>query len=357
LTTEDRTRTGTDLLAALALGACAFALYALSLQSSYWSDGRLLMTWVQHDEWRHYHVAYLPLAHGFQSLLGDCYGGDPERPLLWLSASSTAVAVGWTHLAARAWGAGSLASALCAGALATAPGVWFYATCVELHAPHLAAAAAVTWWCARALRGGSGGALAPALMFLTLFATHAGGALWLPALSALALRSGARWRLPRDAWLALALGLLALWGWFVVTRGLPSGRLFASQALVGALLDWRPGALWTEFAEPAALLASVGLIGLCACAPTRWFPLLVLVPFLIVVPGFGYAERGAYFSGAWPLLACGVALGIARAGARAGDRAAAAARRHAVRRLPRAHRAGALHARIRRGLGARVPRS
>jgi hypothetical protein len=309
-----------DALVAFALGACALALYAISFQHSYWSDGRLLMTWVEARITHHYHAAYLPLAHLFQYVLGPFYDGDPERPLLWLSASSTALAVGWTFLAARACGAGRSAAALGAGALATAPSVWFYATCVELHGPHLAVAAIVTTWLARAYASGrwGRGAVAPALAFLALYATHVGAALWLPALALVALRGGERWSWPRGAWLALLLGGAALVAWIAFTRELPSSRRFAAEAAVGALLDWKPATLWTEFVLPASLLALIGLPGLLLCAPARadrrltWraCAACAVLPYLFVVPGFAYAERGAYFAGVWPLLACGVALAL-----------------------------------------------
>lgn len=312
--TSQRASRGADAAAALALAACAFVLYALSFQHSYWSDGRLLMTWVETGVQRHYHVGYLPLAHAYARLL-ETACGDVERALLWLSASCTALAVGWTFLAARALGTGRFAAALAAGALATAPGVWFYATCVELHAPHLLAAAGATWWCARATRGARDGALVPALWFLALFATHVGGALWLPALCTLALRSGERWTWPRDGWLALLLGLAFLGAWYAWTRDLPSGRVFAAQALVGAVEAWRPIALWSEWLEPASLLATLGLGGVVLCGPPRWraLALWVLVPYLVIVPGFAYEERGAYFAGTWPVLACGAALALERA--------------------------------------------
>ncbi|TAJ14203.1 MAG: hypothetical protein EPO68_12820 [Planctomycetota bacterium] len=306
---------GADVVAALALGACAFALYALSFQHAYWSDGRLLMAWVDAGVQRHYHVGYLPLAHLFARVLEPLSGGDVERPLLWLSASCTALAVAWTYLAARELGVGALAAGLCAGALATAPGTWFYATCVELHAPHLAVAAAATWWCARALQREREGALVPALWFLALFATHIGGALWLPALCAVALRREGRFGWPRDAWLALVAGLAFLAAWYAWTRELPSGRLFAAQAVMGAVEAWRPAALWTEWLEPACLLATLGLAGFVACATPRWraFALWLVVPYLAIVPGFAYEERGAYFAGTWPALACGVGLALDRA--------------------------------------------
>jgi hypothetical protein len=308
---------GADAVAALALGACAFALYALSFQHAYWSDGRLLMAWVDAGIQRHYHVGYLPLAHLFARVLESLSDGDVERPLLWLSAACTALAVAWTYLAARALGVGMLAAGLCAGALATAPGTWFYATCVELHAPHLAVAAAATCWCAHAARREHGGALVPALWFLALFATHVGSALWLPALCVLALRRDGRLGWPRDAWIAIAAGLGFLWAWYAWTRELPSGRLFAAQAVVGAVRAWRPAALWTEWLEPACLLATLGVAGLVLCAPrgSSWRALAscLVIAYVVVVPGFAYEERGAYFAGVWPVLACGVGLALDRA--------------------------------------------
>jgi len=58
--------------------------------------------------------------------------------------------------------------------LLSAPLVWFYATCVELHTPHLLVAALCAWWYARASRDGTLGQSAwpPVLCLVGLFLTH-----------------------------------------------------------------------------------------------------------------------------------------------------------------------------------------
>lgn len=319
-----------DALIASALAACALALYALTQQRAYWSDGRLLMTWIENDVWIHYHLGYLPLAHAAQRVLGGLYGGDPERPLLWLSALCSALAVAASYLAARAFGARRASALAAAALLASAPVAWFYATCVEVHAPHLLASALAALALARARRAGRWGAsaLLPTVCFLLLFVTHLAGVLLLPALALIVLRGSGRWRWAPHSGLAIALGLAVLAAWNWLTRELPAGRVFAAEALASGIERWSWRGLWSEFALPQLALLALGALGF-ACAPREGaqlslgaFGLALLLPSALLVPGFGYEERGAYAIALAPFLACAAGLALDWTAARAGEAAA-----------------------------------
>lgn len=299
------------------------ALYTLGYQSAYWSDGRPLLDLVARGSWVYHHLAYLPVAQLFYRALQPVFGMDPERSLALLSALASAAAVWGVWRAARSAGLGTRSALGAALFLATTPSVIFYATTIEVHPLQLLVSAlglnaAVREWRSERERPD---ALLPAVLAVALVATHTVGVLALPCLALFALRRGGRWQRPRRLAPALILLLLAGLGWWLSLgeSEAVSGR--AHAALLGTLAKWSPSFLlseWAKWCSVVSVLAAVAGVKLWRSRAQSRDLLLytsaIVLPFLIVLPGWQVAERGGYLTPLLPLLALGAAFGLRAVG-------------------------------------------
>jgi hypothetical protein len=242
-----------------------------------------------------------------------------KESLFVLSATASALALAFFFLAARARGVRRSSAFFGSALVATAPVVWFFATCIEVHPLQLAVAAATVWWAVSALGGQSGAApsaLPAAFLLCGLVGTHMTGALWAPALAVGLFRGEGCWRRPRR--LVPSLVVLAVFAgcWIRVTAR-ASGGSFAEYGIETVLTEaWRPALFWREALAPGGVLVPLALLGAWSAyrrAPHAWsgaLPLSALVLVLTFVP-FAFtvtiAERGAYFISLVPvtgMLAC-----------------------------------------------------
>ncbi|MEO0652699.1 MAG: hypothetical protein AAFZ65_18645, partial [Planctomycetota bacterium] len=134
--------TGVDLGLALGIGLAFGALYGLTATARFAYDGPQLASYFASDPHAmHWHVLYLPLARALEGLVGS---DDPFVGLRLLGVLSGGVGVGMSFLLARLLGLTrgfGLGAALLTG---TARNVWFFASVIEVHAPHLAVVAAAS---------------------------------------------------------------------------------------------------------------------------------------------------------------------------------------------------------------------
>jgi hypothetical protein len=301
--------------AALALGV-GFAAWAFR-QEGYWSDGRSLVEMVDGGAWNYHNLLYLPAGHFLAGSLGP-FGLGTRGALEILSAGATGLAVAFTYAAARVLGIARVAA--CSGALvlATAPAVWFYATCVEVHSLELTASAgvllALVVLAKRGILGAS--ALPISLAFCLLAATHVSGALCAPALAFLALRGRGRWAWPRHVPLALVpVGLLAA-AWIYLQYYLGGSRIpavrFAGVAVRGLGAGWSPGFAWHELVVEGGMLYPIAAVLLVrtwrrdveqVLAPLPLALLVLVACFVPFAATYMVPEHGGYFVWALPALA------------------------------------------------------
>jgi hypothetical protein len=314
-----------DVLLALAVAAALCALYLATFQVRTYGDAPLLVqAYARYlgGEGQWGHVLYLPAARALQGLVSPPSFVDDLR---LLSPLGVALAAGCALLLARVWGASRPAA--CAGALlfALAPGPWFFATTVEVHALHAACAGAcallavlVPW------RRGLWAALIVAASVPLLFLSHQSGVLLGPGFVLLSgwarERSGARPFTRAELWLVVAPLYLAA---FLGAVAYAAGSLENS---VGGFLGGTNATIVT-FERGFALhgaregwLVPLGLITplvLWAVVARRLRGPKLAVLLLLVVPSFaffvlwGVPERGGY--------ALPSALFLAAAGAAAFD--------------------------------------
>jgi hypothetical protein len=329
----------------LALGA--LVLYAALAQRTLYGDGLEILDLARQGVLgNEKHFLYLPLLAGVRALLP---GFTLVEVATGLSVACAALGVAVTHLGLRALRL-ARADALLAGALvALAPGVVFYATLVELHAPFFAVAAFALLALARLLqRPNLGGAALLGAATGASFAAHATGAL-LPApllLAAFALTRGRHAQyatVPARAWLPLAAVTATVH--VVLVFGLPQllqllGKEFnvAARESVkwieqNSVPDWThpatlPRTLWNEWLWAFAPVSVASLAGSCR-ARTRGLAFALLLgalPYLYVSQRLlaGHSEHGAYWLPLGALAAWATVWALPRAAATALVVAAAA---------------------------------
>ena len=307
-----------DLGIAVAVAFLCALVYVATHQTHYWGDGRRLVGWAEIDAWRFAKPAYLPLYH-LLALPARWFGIEETVPvLLALSIGSGALAAGCVYLAARAQGS-RRASALGASALlATTPSIWFFSTSIEVHAPHLLAAAIGALWVARARARGTLGSRAWPIVALLgiLGATHPTGAFWAPA-AALLLLVRAKRRV-REV-LVLAAGLAVLLYAFRAAgperAALDTSAEYVIERSLAMLNRWSVGGLWLGLGAGAGALTAAAVAWILLRPWRRrpdLLPLLLpiavaVLPFLAILPGHLVYERGAHFLGVLPLFALGAA--------------------------------------------------
>jgi hypothetical protein len=297
-----------------ALLALGFTLLAFAFrQPGYWSDGRALVEMTDAGQWNYHNLLYLPVAHLAAELL-RLFGVGTRTALELLSAGATGLALALAYAAARGLGRGRAASVAGTLVLASAPTVWFYATCVEVHPLALASAAGVTLVLVRAAARGTLGAsaLPAALAFCVLQGTHVSAVLCVPALAFLAGAGRGRLALPRHvlpALLAVA-GFAFLWYRMQGAHG-PAQR-FGGQAVRGLGTHADLGFFWHELVVEGGLLYPVAAVVLVRSvlrepallrAPLPRALLLLLATFVPFALSFIIEERGAYYQWALPALA------------------------------------------------------
>jgi hypothetical protein len=299
-------------------GALAFAALFLCRQHSFWSDGRPLVTLVESGAWKYHIVAYLPIAHGARWLFGHVLGTDVEASLTLLSVLATALATGLVARAATWLGAGTRA-AVCGALLFTfSPTVFFYGTCIEVHALQVLAVGVLLVHLARWERAGATpNAFALTLFFALIVATHMTGLLWTPVFVLYLFAGTGRLRLPRRLVPAVLLAALlaAGWAWLNEDSNAATGRIH--NALVATVTHWSLEYLVFElFANGAALFVLLIVWDMKSPWRERRRQVIgaaaLLLPFLVVVPAYGIEERGAYFASVFPVLGLVSALALER---------------------------------------------
>jgi hypothetical protein len=299
---------------ALGIGLVAWAFR----QEGYWSDGRSLVEMVDAGAWNYHNLLYLPVAHLVAGSLGPL-GIGTRGALEILSAGATGLAVALTYAAARVLGIGRVAASSGALVLATAPAVWFYATCVEVHPLQLTAAAGVLLaFVCLAKRGVLGASALPiSLAFCLLLGTHVTAALCAPALAFLALRGRGRWAWPRHVPLALVPVVLLAGAWIYLQAYLGGAQVpavrFMGAAARGLGEGWSASFGWHELVVEGGMLYPIAAVVLVrtwrrdpadVLAPLPLALLLLVACFIPFAMTYRVPEHGAYYF--WALPALGV---------------------------------------------------
>jgi hypothetical protein len=314
---EDPARAATNAwpataIAALAVALAVGALYLLQLQPRLYGDGPGLVSMVALGG-STYHVAFLPLARAFASTLA---GGDAVLAGQLACALPMAAAAGLLVPTFQRLGVSLRAASLGALVWATTPGALFFATTVEVHAPHAAAFALTLFAVTHA--PWSRPVLATLLVvpaLAALYWTHVSAPLLGLGLVLLVKVSAPRLSWPAvlfgvgPAWLlafVLAMSLAAAW------RGLGFSP-FAVDKELSILSDYARtddvvGVFWHNLV-PYLVAAILGVGGLVSGIPARarlaWVALVV--PSWIFFTVWGVREFGGYFLPTTTLLAWAVA--------------------------------------------------
>lgn len=307
------------VLDSVAVALTCFAVYVALGQRTpsgvdFWADLRWLSAGHIQSP---IHLLYLPMAHA-AAQVGESLGLSLHDAVRLLSAVGGAVGVAFCHAAARVTGLGRAESFAVALLVGAAPGVLFYSTVVERHAPFFAFAGLAFWcgahWLSRPTwwRG--------ALLGLAVglaYAAHSTGAL-LPAIlapmlvfcrrePALGRRVGAVVALAAASAVALWLvGRVGRWtGWISLEGGNFAFLLQHAERSMGML-----GALPLHVAQELLLpLAPVCLLWLAVLrsaggrnhAAALAVGLLVYLGLSFAILG-DYDERGAYLLPlVWPM--------------------------------------------------------
>ncbi len=322
--------------------ACVVGYGALAQDAIWGQDAYYLVTWLAHDRAHPVHLLYLPLVGALVQPL-QALGCNLFESMRWCSGlGATAGVLGFWLAAYRL--TGCRASARRVGWLsATAPGVVFFATVVEIHAVFLAFAGVVAWLAIGLVR--RPGVVAAAVTgAATAAATlvHSTGHLLLGVVAAAVLHEVVRRRVPWAAALRAGAAAAATHTALVVIGGTA-----LQPATVEAPLGGQLGFLAERYAEgfhwgllPKVLLEEwgiglfpVSLLFLAGFLRRRLVRgTVLLVCCVAVYTGFaaavliGTEERGAYFlplvfpAGLLVVAACplvvqraAIALGIALA--------------------------------------------
>ncbi len=317
---SSRVSSRADLAVAAAFALAAGLLFAATLQTRMYGDGGGLVSMLASGEGHRYHnVLYLPYLRAFDALVP---GDEPIRTATLASALAAALGCGATWLVARGLGAAREGAALATALAAVTPAVWFFATTVEVAAPHFAAVALCAaivlrapWrrpWLALAL---------VAATFPLLALTHQTAVLLGPGWVALVAYARARVAPPFGA--AFVLGvvgpllLAALVATLLAASWYRTGELALVDSTVTSVLDEYTGIatpadfLWPGWMRPLALVLPLALAGAWTLRrePLALTALLVscAIPFAFFTWWWGVPENGAYFLGTLPFYAALVA--------------------------------------------------
>ncbi|MCI0585440.1 MAG: hypothetical protein L0323_01205 [Planctomycetes bacterium] len=304
-----------DRALALLLAAGASALCAALFQRRWYMDGPFFLERVEAGEWRYVHLLTLPFLQVLHALARALGAPDAEAALRLGSILPGGAAVGLLFLAARRMGDSSARSLAFAASVGLSPAALFFATVAENQALHFASAClSLLSAVAYGLSPSPTRALALGFAWILAIASHTTGVLLGPGLVALALGLAARgglrptrahvlaFALPCAASALLLLGLAWKWGGspLRLETVLGPGGFTMRERLLHELSPDRIGRYLAEEAVfPAFLLAPIGLFGLGrAWRVDRRLGLVVLaflLPYLLVMPFWGYPDRGAHF--------------------------------------------------------------
>src|SRR5262245_31776483 len=278
-------------------------------------DGPFFLERVEAGEWRYVHLLTLPFFQILRALAGAIGVADAEVVLRLGSVLPGGAAVGLLFLAARRIEASPARSLAFAAAVGLSPAALFFATVAENQALHFACACLALL---AAVRYGTSPSPARALAlsgaWVVAIASHTTGVLLGPGLAALALTLAARrgvparrahvlaFALPCAGSALLLLGLACKWGGGPLRLGtvLGPGGFTMRERLQHELAPDRIGRYLAEEAVfPAFLLAPLGLFGLGRAwrvdRRVGGVVLAFLLPYLLVMPLWGYPDRGAHF--------------------------------------------------------------
>lgn len=286
------------------IGLGTLLLYALSWRERlHHPDAPHYLGCVFRGELASHHFLYLPLAATFRTLLAP-FGCDVFVSMLALSVVGGCVASVMAHRTLLELQVPRLRAVLGALLVATCPGVFFFATTVEIHAPFLAVANAAWWSAAAASRETKRRDLAGVFRTGTLTAiaagVHATGQLLLWPLAVLLWLRGRR--------IGAALVLVAthlvvvrVLGWLVTgsTKFLDSsGGLLQSALTIPVAVSDALAIAWHEWLLAFLPMSVVALV--CTfLGPHRRLAIavhLALLPYLgaCIVVVKGLVEHGAY---------------------------------------------------------------
>jgi len=322
-----------------------FALFALvlaatlaTLPARLYGDDVFFVWCIVRDRVFTPHFLYMPLARPWTTALGSA-GVDPFVALRALAAVGMSAGVALLAAAALRRGFGVAASVALALFVATSNAPFFFARAPEVHGLQLAAFGLL----ALVLAGMRADArptrmLSLALAFGVAVGAHKTSALLLPGvLCAYAFATAGRARARRAAdaaWFALG-GALAV-GAMAAFQHAATGTWFSDQEsasywtggfgdLAGNLapleLARYAAEAWIAPAFASAMLAAAAAGALLLARPRAFVALLVTaLPYAVVLPLFGWTERGAYLIVLLPIAVLALAAPL-KAGAITPNRA------------------------------------
>jgi hypothetical protein len=312
------------LCGTLALFLAVLELELVTLPERLYGDDVFFVWCIVRDRVFAEHVLYLPIARPWTRAFAE-QGVDPFLALRVLAAVGMAAGVALLFAAARRRGVSTLLAAAVALFVATSNAPWFFGRAAEVHGLQLAAFGLLAW-CVAGLRTDAAPVrmLAVALAFGVMVGAHKTSSLLLPGVVcayAFATPGRALAARRRDgAWFAAGglLSLAAMAGF----RHAATGAWFSAQetvdywtagfpVLVGNLAPARLARYvadaWIAPAFASAVLGAVAAGALLLARPRALAALLALaLPYAIVLPLFGWAERGAYLIVLLPIVAWAV---------------------------------------------------
>lgn len=266
-------------------------------------DSHRYLQQVFHGDVVSHHFLYLRCAVVFARMTMP-FGLDVFASMLLFSALGASLAAAVGHRALLCLSLDRTRAHLGAWIAATCPGVLYFATTVEIHAPFLLLANAA-WWSAAAASDASArrnlpGAVRTGVVTALAAGFHATGhALLGPLVLLLWLRG----RRIVDAAVVVATHGVAIWLLAVVVTGGTQSLRASAGTLGGGVLSGlfvrdAFGILWNEWLRAFLPVSMVGLYTLVA-GPVRRDSLLVhlaLVPYLVIAVAMlkGIVEYGAY---------------------------------------------------------------
>lgn len=324
-------RTRSRVFPALGLAFLLLALFVASFPRRLYGDDVWFVHCIVRGQPFTQHFLYLPIARAVSGILAHL-GIDPFHALRLMAAGGSALCAALVFsCAARASLGGMLG--VCVALLASlAPSAFFFATAAEVHGLHLAAFGLLAWF-VLGLRAGATPrrVFAIGLAFGLLVGTHKSGSLMLPGLVVIYFLLTSH-RSPRergrDALAFLAAGLLALAAqtcceWLETGAWFPEddfAKRFASGVArrLGSWFGWEEFATylsvdWVAHAF-APVVAGAAAFGSALRRGSRvaLAVFVLLAPYGLFFPLFGYPELGAYYVITLPVLAALLARELAR---------------------------------------------
>ncbi|MEO0481036.1 MAG: hypothetical protein AAF196_16315 [Planctomycetota bacterium] len=121
-------------------------VYEILRQPLLYGDAYHMVPEAYGNKWEHgQHLLYLPLVQVLRSSVGEWFSLSTFEVMSHLSCLTTALGVWFAHKGFRALGISRVRAALGTALSGAAPGVLFFATLVEIHAPFFATAALAFW--------------------------------------------------------------------------------------------------------------------------------------------------------------------------------------------------------------------